>query len=255
MVKVRIANGHYISKLELTKQGKLTSILSEGEQKAVALSLFLAEIKILKQNNPIIVDDPVNSLDHKIAGAFAQRLLNIDNQTVVFTHHKLFLDALETSRQGHVCGDINLNGCRKKQSKHILLYTVQSEGKSSKGIIILRKAHNAKNYISSAKHLLNSSPFTKQEEVCVKFRRAVECIIDEKVFNGLTPTKLSLTSSRIKWDKLKALSSDKKIITDLKNIHNRVSGGELHEGTESSENPIEKVELDSMHVTLSQYVN
>ncbi|MBU8902853.1 MAG: hypothetical protein KOO69_08940, partial [Victivallales bacterium] len=150
---------------------------------------------------------------------------------------------------------INLNGCRKKQSKHILLYTVQSEGKNSKGIIILRKAHKAENYISSAKHLLNSSPFTKQEEVCIKFRKAVECIIDEKVFNGLAPTRLSSKNNPIKWDQLKPLSSNKNIIADLKNIHNRVSGGELHEGTESSENPVEKDELDSMHVTLSKYIN
>ena len=65
------------TKLVLTKNKDLKSVLSEGEQKAVALALFIAEIKIQKTLNPIIPDDPVNSLDHKIAGKFAERLMYI----------------------------------------------------------------------------------------------------------------------------------------------------------------------------------
>jgi len=62
-------------KLSLVKNNDIKAVLSEGEQKAVALALFIAETKIQKTKNPIILDDPVNSLDHKIAERFAQRLL------------------------------------------------------------------------------------------------------------------------------------------------------------------------------------
>lgn len=72
------------TKLILLKNNDIKAILSEGEQKAVALALFIAESKIQKSKNPIILDDPVNSLDHKIAGKFAQTLLKLDNQVILF---------------------------------------------------------------------------------------------------------------------------------------------------------------------------
>jgi wobble nucleotide-excising tRNase len=77
-----------LSKLILSKNGDIKTILSEGEQKAVALALFIAETKIQKSKNPIILDDPVNSLDHKIAKNFAQRLLELKNQVILFNHQK-----------------------------------------------------------------------------------------------------------------------------------------------------------------------
>jgi energy-coupling factor transporter ATP-binding protein EcfA2 len=255
LVKVKIANGHYISKLELTKHGKLTSILSEGEQKAVALALFIAEVNMQKQNNPIIIDDPVNSLDHEIAGYFAQRLLDIDNQAIIFTHNKLFLDAFETSKKGHICKNIVSKGCTNNKGKHIFLYTVQSEGKSSKGIIIFRKVHKAKTHADSVQKILQKSPFDNTDKACVKLRKTVECLIDEKIFNNQAPTRFSSKNNRIHWDELKRLNPDDKLIDTLKDIHDRVSGGSMHGGTESEENPIGKDELDSMHVTLSQYIN
>ncbi len=92
--------GKASTKLTITNKDEVTAILSEGEQKAVGLALFLAEASMQKQANPIILDDPVNSLDHRIASFFADRLLELDNQVIVFTHNKLFLDAFETSKKG-----------------------------------------------------------------------------------------------------------------------------------------------------------
>ena len=77
------------------------------------------------QSNPIIFDDPVNSLDYKIASKFAQRILKLDNQTIVFTHNKLFLDAFETAKSHHVCKNYD-GGCSNNSKPHIYLYSVQS---------------------------------------------------------------------------------------------------------------------------------
>jgi hypothetical protein len=81
-------------------------------------------------------------------------------------------------------------------------------------------------------------------------RKTVECLIDEKVFNEQVPTKFTSKNNRIHWDGLKQLNNDQVLINTLREIHDRVSGGEMHNGTESEENQIEKEEFDTMVVKL-----
>ena len=49
----------------LVAKHTLSEILSEGEQKVIALADFLAEAAMPQINAPVIFDDPVNSLDYK----------------------------------------------------------------------------------------------------------------------------------------------------------------------------------------------
>ncbi|MDD2357024.1 MAG: hypothetical protein PHX13_03830, partial [Thiovulaceae bacterium] len=248
-----VSKGKTQTKLILHNTDKISSILSEGEQKAVALSIFIAEVSMQSQNNPIIFDDPVNSLDHKIASNFAKRILELDNQTIVFTHNKLFLDSFETASGAHICKNLIANGCNK-QGKHIYLYTVQAESKNSKGIISNRQEDKAITHFTNAKQYLDESPFSKHNEVASKLRKTVECLIDEKVFNGQVPTKFTSKNNRIHWDSLKDLKNEHELIDTLREIHDRVSGGEMHNGTESEENQIEKEEFDTMIVRLEQII-
>jgi energy-coupling factor transporter ATP-binding protein EcfA2 len=240
-----VSKGKTQTKLTLYNTDKISSILSEGEQKAVALSIFIAEVRMQAQTNPIIFDDPVNSLDHNIASNFAKRILELDNQIIVFTHNKLFLDSLETAKGNHICGNYN-GGCSSKKGKHIYLYTVQSEGRSSKGIVFPRNEDKAKTHLLNAKQYLGESPFSKHNEVASKLRKTVECLIDEKVFNGQVPTKFTSKNNRIHWDSLKQLNNTQDLIGILREVHDRVSGGEMHNGTESEENQIGKEEFDNM---------
>ena len=66
----------------------LGEVLSEGEQKVVALADFLAEASLKRDRSPIVLDDPVTSLDHKRLQHVVDRLvvLSRDRQVVVFTH-------------------------------------------------------------------------------------------------------------------------------------------------------------------------
>ncbi len=156
-------------------------------------------------------------------------------------------------KKGHICKTIN-TVCNKNRGKHIYLYSVQSEGKSAKGIIISRLKNTAKTHIAISKQLLAESPFNKTVEVGARIRRTVECIIDEKVFNQLIPTRLSSKNHRICWDDLKNLNNDPTLIDSLRNIHDRASGGNLHNGTEAEENPIEKDEFMEMVESLENHL-
>lgn len=76
----------------LSDRYKLSEILSEGEQRVVALADFLAEAALRPRPTPIIFDDPVNSLDYLRLKHVAQRIAEISQvrQVVVFTHNIWF---------------------------------------------------------------------------------------------------------------------------------------------------------------------
>ncbi len=88
--------GESIVEVSLTAQkqvAKNSDILSEGEQRALALSCFLAELKEVGSHHGIIVDDPVSSLDHARMEAVAERLAAeaaSGRQVIIFTHSILF---------------------------------------------------------------------------------------------------------------------------------------------------------------------
>ena len=231
------------TELTISSHKKVASILSEGEQKVAALALFLAEIFVADNKSTIILDDPVNSLDHRMMASFADVLLQLDNQILIFTHNKMFLDSIEVSSYGHVCKTIT-SDCNKNRGKHIYVYETLSEGKNRKGIIIEKSKDNARFFIDKSKDLLSESPFVESEKACTFIRKSVELVIDEVVFNNQVPTKFSRKDSRINWDALTHVSGDANMISDLKTIHNRVSGGKLHNGLENEENPVDKEELE-----------
>jgi energy-coupling factor transporter ATP-binding protein EcfA2 len=80
-------------KLELPQSRSPGDILSEGEQRAVAIGSFLAEIGLSGGKGGIVFDDPVSSLDHRRRERVARRLVAEANsrQVVVFTHDIYFL--------------------------------------------------------------------------------------------------------------------------------------------------------------------
>jgi energy-coupling factor transporter ATP-binding protein EcfA2 len=75
----------------------LSGILSEGEQRVVAIASFLAELKTHSHCGPIVFDDPVSSLDHLFREKVAERLVREGKtrQVVVFSHDIVMLLAIE----------------------------------------------------------------------------------------------------------------------------------------------------------------
>jgi energy-coupling factor transporter ATP-binding protein EcfA2 len=78
-------------------RAKVSDILSEGEQRVIALALFLAEVGIEPGRSGLIFDDPVSSLDHVRREKIAKRLVleAKQRQIIVFTHDLAFAWALK----------------------------------------------------------------------------------------------------------------------------------------------------------------
>ena len=72
------------------------SILSEGEQKVIAIADFLAEMQLSEVNKGIIFDDPVTSLDERRKSEIAERLAKeaLQKQVIIFTHDLVFVSSL-----------------------------------------------------------------------------------------------------------------------------------------------------------------
>jgi recombinational DNA repair ATPase RecF len=73
----------------LTPRHRLSAILSEGEQKVIALADFLAEVSLRRSASPVVLDDPVTSLDYKRLSYVVGRIVDLsaERQVIVFTHN------------------------------------------------------------------------------------------------------------------------------------------------------------------------
>ena len=83
----------YKLRLQLPGGGTPTAILSEGEQRSIAIASFLAEIRLGRGRGGVVFDDPVSSLDHRRRWHVAARLVqeSKSRQVIVFTHDVYFL--------------------------------------------------------------------------------------------------------------------------------------------------------------------
>lgn len=79
--------------LDTPSSAKKSVVLSEGEQRALAIACFFADAHVSSSKGAIIVDDPVTSLDHQRIRRVAQRFAteaSKGRQVIIFTHNLLF---------------------------------------------------------------------------------------------------------------------------------------------------------------------
>lgn len=235
-VQLKVSNGSKgkcSTELVLTGNNPIKNVLSEGEQKAVGLAVFFAEIQ--NENFPIILDDPTTSLDHRITAKLANRLLSFNNQIVVFTHYQLFMNSLSSTSKGHFCDKYGESTCGKK-NKHIFVYEID-ENLSKKGIVNRYSQRNSKTIITKIEKEIFTIDSSDLKDVPKNMRKCVEYLIDEVILKEQLLRKYC-GGENIKWDKLKEIvPTSSNIVDKLHEIHGRVSGGEIHVDMESEENP------------------
>ncbi len=99
LTEVGGAEGVLYHKLILTRAPgvDLPSVVSEGEQRCLAIAAFFAELSTADEPSGIVFDDPVSSLDYQFREAVARRLVEEgkNRQVIVFTHDVVFLHHLK----------------------------------------------------------------------------------------------------------------------------------------------------------------
>lgn len=171
--------------LQLPGGGTPAAILSEGEQRAIAIASFLAEIKLNKGHGGIVFDDPVSSLDHKRRWEVAERLAieSLTRQVIVFTHDIYFLCILEQKAEQHGTA-LTKNyirrtpqgyGVHSQELPFDVLGTKDRIGRLRQMLVVVRKVHGEG----------NDDEHRRLTAICYgRLRLAWERCIEEVLLNG-----------------------------------------------------------------------
>ena len=248
-----IIKGAPITELHLLKGNRsIQSVLSEGEQKAVSLAMFLTEAELSRANVPLVFDDPVNSLDNRVIEQFAQMLMELNQQVIVFTHNRLFLDALQVPSQPnlwHICKNYN-NGCSSSAGKHIYLWETEAfEGRT--GLITQMKGDSAEAILDRVHDKLAAGILDADQKLSVaaNLRKAIEKLIDERLLKNVQPCRFNVSRNCINWQLLASLNADptyQQQHSVLQREFGRLSNRRLHEGASSREKPLTQSDLQSI---------
>jgi len=187
-LKARSSKGKMLHQLllDIPTTAKIEEILSEGEQRAIALGSFLAELSLANHNCGIIFDDPVSSLDHWRRRDVAKRLAEEAKvrQVVVFTHDTSFL--------GQLCDEINAESV--PSSMLFLEWRGKFPGYVNDGlpwdhqsykarIDALEKAHSK--FAKSWPAYPNEAESAQIRNQYDRLRATIERVIQDVVFNGV----------------------------------------------------------------------
>ncbi len=237
---------------------EVAEVLSEGEVKAIALALLLSDLELKSIKNPIVLDDPVNSLDNNIIRRLADRLISIPNPVVLFTHNVWLRNyILDSKKKVHRYSPASTLAQRTDAKRHLFAYTLTSIGKE-KGIVESSEI-DAAYFLQEAQSLLNKVPFslTEGEAVTQLLRKAVERLVDEKILLKIEPCRYRGSHQYIPWDEFPQLKLvPDAIVQTLQEQYTILSAGGTHEGMSSSEDPLDHDDLEEVYnelMTISQH--
>lgn len=183
-------SGKTMAEFEVDPQTKLTrvtsEILSEGEQRALALVGFLTEVALTDGSGPIIVDDPVSSLDRDRSARVAERLAEEagQRQVIVFTHDIIFFNELCGAAENHGIEPVTiaLFGDKDAAGK------VDAAGMVWKGLNVAKRIGKIKNDFAPLPKLLATSPADyeyKLKHLYGRLRDTYERVVEEVIFQDI----------------------------------------------------------------------
>lgn len=185
---------------QLKLKGKNPNVvLSEGEQKVIAIADFLAEMHLSEVNKGVIFDDPVTSLDERRKSEIAERLAQeaLQKQVIIFTHDLVFVSSLI----GH---------CKEKNTTNDC-HWIENIGGNQPGTIWLRNTPSfEKDYKTSGKaqgyydEAKKSAPEQREDKIKNGFA-ALRTSYETQVVFGLFKGVVQRFEERVSVDSLKSV--------------------------------------------------
>jgi energy-coupling factor transporter ATP-binding protein EcfA2 len=195
---------------------QIDQVLSEGEQKAVALADFFAEQSMRSIRTPIVLDDPATSFDHERKELIAERIvaLSADRQVIVFTHDLMFASYLHE----HVEAKGGLDAARAA------FHDIRAEADRS-GIVTDNYYPGATKFEEAMKkietrvlQLASMSGADRSDgirDAYGQLRRAVEKAVEERIFGRV----IHRWSDQIQMHNVDRASLDRKKLEKAKELH------------------------------------
>ncbi|MBX2866753.1 AAA family ATPase [Candidatus Kaiserbacteria bacterium] len=183
-------SGQTKAEFDVSPQTKLTrvtsEILSEGEQRALALAGFLTEVELTDGKGPIVIDDPVSSLDRDRSIKVAERIAEeaTKRQVIVFTHDMVFFNELSKAADSLGIEPVTVGLFRDKDAAG----KVDPAGVSWKGLNVSKRIGKIKNDSASLAKLYKTSPSDYEMRVkglYGRLRDTYERAVEEVIFNDI----------------------------------------------------------------------
>ncbi len=187
-LKDRIDKGKMLHQLllDIPTTARIEEILSEGEQRAIAIGSFLAELSLANHSCGIVFDDPVSSLDHWRRRDVAKRLVQEAKlrQVVIFTHDTAFL--------GQLCDEIDVGSVTN--SMFFLEWRGPNPGYVNDGLPWDHQGYKARiDALEKAQRRLqkswpaypNEAESAQMRTQYDRLRATIERVIQDVVFNGV----------------------------------------------------------------------
>ena len=208
-LRMRGQLGQTVRSMTIQGEHKPDEILSEGEQRAVALADFLTEVSLNPVNAGIVLDDPVTSQDHERKQRIADRLASEakNRQVIVFTHDLVFLTMLAASAND--------------QSTDLLTHWIERHSDGSPGQVSLddcpaatpqyRNTQRARKTLAEANDASGSNRVGLIRRGMAELRRTIE----ELIQHFLLKQVVTRWSDRIMVTALKRINWRDELIDDI----------------------------------------
>lgn len=245
--------------ISLFNRMNIEAVLSEAELKCAALALFFAEYDLMEIKQPIIFDDPVNSLDASIIQYFANKIKNMNSEVVIFTHNVLLMEALTDKRNFDVLENATaIRTNSRYNKKNIVVYDILTDLEHT-GYVMNRSKKKTLFYLNSANTKLSiTGPITNVDSIVSDLRMAAEWAIDEVIFRGL-PTRRFKGSEGTNWTLMANMANaTDDNVWKIKRNYDLLSGMGVHLGyssyaTTPSPTTLQNIHDDLMNVYTSVY--
>jgi hypothetical protein len=223
---------------QLPRKTAITEILSEGEERVVAIASFLAELNACGHTNPIVFDDPVSSLDHIWREKVAKRLIDEarHRQVIVFTHDIVFATDIKNQAEDFGVKLTERNVCRcGRNPGSVELDSPWIAGSTHERLTALRRKLN------TAKTVYNTKKDYEYAESVAdlysRLRATCERAVEDIVFSGTVLRHRDYIPINQNFKKVLAL--DAAACDVLINLHNKCSKiTEAHDPSRARNAPV-----------------
>ncbi|MDR5877812.1 AAA family ATPase [Caballeronia sp. LZ032] len=171
-------------KLDTSGAEKVGEVLSEGEQRALALATFMAEVSLVEGHGAIIFDDPMSSLDHAHREKVARRLVQeaSNRQVIVFTHDLAFANHLADEASAQKVEASAMSVRRVRQRAGLVFPELPFAG-----VRVSERLERIKKMAAEADQLLRDGEIERCENIVRvgygRLRETWERGVEESIFN------------------------------------------------------------------------
>lgn len=181
------SKGETVIRLKLKEpcRAKVGNVFSDGEQRALSLAFFLAELAVSEGRSAIVLDDPVSSLDHDRRVYIANRLAaeSKRRQVIVFTHDMPFVHLMQEATRD---ADAEIHGQTLHRAFHRVGMVANNLPTKMLGTAAqLRTLEHRLRFELAPMHKRQEPQYEQEADRWVwDLRKAYEQLIVDRVFNG-----------------------------------------------------------------------